>query len=103
MKEMSSMNRFTVPVVGLLALVGATSCGKDGAPGIPGIPDALKECGFVCPGDKDADGHVVKGVLEGNAAISGVASVDAFFAAVNNFRGTADSVSAGIDAEIGRI
>jgi hypothetical protein len=97
------MNRYSYSIVGLLVLVGATSCGKDG--GLPDLGDnpLLKECGFVCPGDEDADGNVVKGVLEGNAAISGVASVDAFFATVNNFRGTADSVSAGIDAELGRI
>ncbi|HKP59770.1 MAG TPA: hypothetical protein VJV78_23765 [Polyangiales bacterium] len=96
------MNRYSYACVGLIMLAGATSCGGDDG-GLPGLPRVDKECGFVCPGDTDADGKKVKGVLEGNAAISGVASVDAFFAAVNNFRGSADNVSAGINAELGRI
>ena len=98
------MKRLIVVCVGLLVLAGATSCGgDDGGIPLPDIPDVLKECGFVCPGQKDAEGNVVKGVLEGNAAISGVASVDAFFAAVNNFRGAADGVSVGINAELDKI
>ncbi len=61
------------------------------------------ECGLACPGSEGPDGVEIKGLLEGNAAISGVAKVDAFFAAVNNFRGTADNVSAGINAELDKI
>ena len=43
------------------------------------------------------------GIAEGRANISGVASVDAFFASVINFQTTAQSVSAGIDAEVAAI
>src|SRR4051812_15597710 len=47
-------------------------------------------CGLACPGQKDDKGVEIKGVADGNAAISGVASVDAFFAAVIRFQGAAN-------------
>jgi hypothetical protein len=50
-----------------------------------------EDCGLVC----DA-----KGIVEGNANISGVASVDAFFASVLNFQAKADGLSASINAEL---
>lgn len=53
--------------------------------------DIAEQCGLVC---------AAEGVAEGNASISGVASVDAFFGAVITFSDAALSVSAGIDAEL---
>lgn len=99
------MKRFSYCIVGLLIVGLAGSCGKDenGDPIDPlaGAKDELrKACGLACPGDKDDKGELIKGVLEGNASISGVAKVDAFFASVNNFRSAADSVSGGIEAEL---
>ena len=43
----------------------------------PLLEELAAQCGLVCPGDKDSEGVVVKGVADGNASISGVASVDA--------------------------
>jgi hypothetical protein len=43
------------------------------------------------------------GLAEGNARISGVASVDSFFSSVLNFQTTALSVSGGIDADLAAI
>jgi hypothetical protein len=54
----------------------------------------LKQCGLVC-----AD----KGIVDGNASISGVASVDSFFQAVLDFQAKANNVSAGIDAQLAAI
>jgi hypothetical protein len=48
--------------------------------------DLGKECGFVCPGDTDASGVKVKGLAEGNTSISGVPSVDGFFASVVSYQ-----------------
>jgi hypothetical protein len=105
MKEMSAMKRFSYCIVGLTILGLAGSCGKDenGNPINPLDKAAgalASACGLACPGEKDSEGVEVKGVLEGNASISGVAKVDAFFASVNNFRAAADGVSAGIEAQL---
>lgn len=102
------MKRFSYCIVGLTILGLAGSCGKDenGDPINPLDQAAgalAKACGLACPGESDGDGVTVQGVLEGNASISGVAKVDAFFASVNNFRGAADSVSAGIEAQLALI
>jgi len=43
------------------------------------------------------------GIAEGNAAISGVASVDAFFGSVISFQAKADNVSVAINAELNAI
>jgi hypothetical protein len=104
MKEMSAMKRFSYCIVGLTLFGFAGSCGGDddnplGDLGKVG-EEIARQCGLACPGKKDAEGVEVKGVLEGNASISGVAQVDAFFASVNNFRGAADGVSAGIEAQL---
>ncbi|PCC74398.1 hypothetical protein SAMN02745121_04497 [Nannocystis exedens] len=48
-------------------------------------------CGLECP---------LEGLAEGNASISGIASVDAFFAAVVGFDKAALEVKAGVDAEL---
>jgi hypothetical protein len=42
-------------------------------------------------------------IAQGSASISGVASVDAFFSSVAKFEGTANGVSAAIEAELGAI
>src|SRR5262245_48775579 len=107
MKEMSAMKRFSYYIVGLLLAASAASCGDDSDGGIPDLGAAVNEiarqCGLACPGKKDVDGVEIKGVLEGNTSIFGVAQVDAFFASVNNFRGAADGVSGGIEAQLALI
>jgi hypothetical protein len=65
--------------------------------------DLLKQCGFACPGDTDAEGVKIKTLVEGNSSISGVASVDAFFGSVLNFRSAAKGVASGIDAQLAAI
>src|SRR5690349_4644778 len=79
---------------GLLLLVaGAFSTqacdGKDSPLG-----DLAEQCGLTC----DA-----KGIVEGNASVSGIPNVDAFFAAVVNFNAKASLVSGNIDAELLKI
>src|SRR5882724_6460291 len=54
------------------------------------------QCGLACPGDPNDKGVVIKGIAEGNAAISGVASVDAFFGQVISFQNAAGGVASGI-------
>ena len=81
---------------GLLALTSVGCGGEPGADDAPSIPPLIKELGEQCGIDVDCE----RGLAEGNASISGVASVDAFFQAVLNFEARADSVSSGIDAEI---
>ncbi len=56
-----------------------------------GVADLAKQCGLSCPD---------KGIAQGNAQISGVASVDAFFSSVVNFQNTASGVSGDIDAQL---
>jgi hypothetical protein len=67
------------------------------------VDEVAKECGLVCPGDTTKDGVKVRGVAEGNAAIAGVSSVDAFFASVLHFQTASQSVSDGIDTQIAAI
>jgi hypothetical protein len=65
--------------------------------------DLLKACGLVCPGDTDDKGVKLTGIAEGNAAISGVPSVDAFFASVIHFQGAATGVAGGIKGQLDAI
>ena len=81
---------------GALALV-LGSCGEDG--GIPGNP-LVEKLAMECGIDVKCEAG---GVLEGNASISGIASVDAFFQSVINFQSRADMVASGIDAELAAI
>ena len=60
------------------------------------VKDLAKMCGL----DVDCEAG---GVAEGRASISGVPSVDAFFAAVINFQNKADVVSSGIKGELDAI
>jgi hypothetical protein len=97
------MIRFTNGSIGL-ALVAAGllagSCGgEDGGPGLPSVPGPLKAAAEACGIDVDCEA----GLAEGNASISGVASVDAFFSSVLSFQGKADGVTAAINAELAAI
>ena len=69
-----------------IALLPACPGGGDNPLG-----DLAAQCGLVCP---------IEGLAEGNASISGVASVDAFFSSVIGVRDTAASVSASVRAEL---
>jgi len=101
------MTRMAYRHMGLMMIAVAAlaaGCGDD-IPGIPDggpvLPDVVCETAeMVCGLDCDCSAG---GIAEGNAAISGVASVDAFFGSVINFQTKADSVSAAIDAEIAAI
>jgi hypothetical protein len=83
---------FTIPGIAL-GIVGASSCDKV-AGALPGGDELLKQCGLTCPD---------QGVVDGNASISGVASVDAFFSSVVRFQAQADIVTNGIQAELDAI
>ena len=65
--------------------------------------EVAKECGLVCPGDTTKDGVTVRGIAEGNASISGVSSVDAFFASVLHFQAAAQNVAQGVDEQVSAI
>jgi len=67
------------------------------------LTNLAKQCGFVCPGDTDAEGNKVLGLVEGNASISGVPSVDGFFSSVLRYTDAAKGAAAGIDAELAAI
>jgi hypothetical protein len=56
-----------------------------------GCPGGDAPCGLSCP---------VDGIAEGNASISGIVSVDAFFGAVIEVRNAALQVSGGVRAEL---
>lgn len=83
-----SISIFSRPILalGLLAAGGAGCQNNNGLPGPIGDP-----CGLECP---------VEGLADGNASISGIASVDSFFAAVVGFDKAALEVKAGVDAEL---
>lgn len=70
-----------------LGLSTALSAGCERNP----ISDGGDICGLGCPDE---------GLADGNASISGIASVDAFFAAVVGFDKAALEVKAGVDAEL---
>lgn len=56
--------------------------------------DLAEQCGLVCPDN---------GILEGNASISGIASMDSFFGAVLDFQASANTVTANIRGELDAI
>lgn len=58
------------------------------------VGDLAEQCGLTC---------ATEGVLEGNASISGVASVDAFFGAVVTFSRVSLEIAGGIQAELDAI
>ena len=53
--------------------------------------DLAAQCGLVC---------AAEGIVEGNASISGIASIDSFFGAVVTFGNVSTEISAGINAEL---
>jgi hypothetical protein len=70
----------------------------------PQLLDDIEDlCGLACPGDRDDKNVEIKGIVEGNAAISGVASVDAFFSSVIGFQSSATGVAGGIKAQLDAI
>jgi len=56
--------------------------------------ELAEQCGLNCPAE---------GILEGNASISGVAKIDAFFGSVVNYTARCDATASKIDAELGKI
>ena len=85
------MKRFVYGIVGLCASLAVAGCGKD-ENGNPTFPDVGGVCGFVCPGDKLGEA-TLEGIDKGNASISGIQTVDAFFSAVLSFETAANGVS----------
>jgi hypothetical protein len=61
------------------------------AQGCDGLGDLADQCGLVCPDT---------GIVEGNASISGVVSLDAFFSAVLTVRDASADVASSMRAEL---
>lgn len=82
--------RYSIVPVAFLGIASLVGC--------EGVNDALgdlpAQCGLVCSS---------KGIVEGNASISGNASVDAFFGAVVDFKGAAEGLSADVQAKLDAI
>ncbi|MBX7080955.1 MAG: hypothetical protein K1X88_17280 [Nannocystaceae bacterium] len=75
--------------IGLLSGIAVASmqgCDPDNPGG-----SLLEKCGLVCPDE---------GLADGNASISGVASIDGFFGAVLDVRASASTISGSIRAEL---
>lgn len=86
--------RYSVVPVAFLGLgIVTAGCGEDALGDSP-IGDLAKQCGLVC---------AEKGILQGNASISGNASVDAFFGAVVDFKGAAEGLAADVQAKLDAI
>lgn len=85
----------------LLTLTAATSCGKDSDPLDPlaAVDSVTSNLARQCGIDVDCKG----GIVEGNASISGVGSVDAFFQSVIDYRSKADNVSSEIESQLAAI
>jgi len=82
---------------------GGGLLGDGGIPNVtdlPGVGGAIKAAGEACGIDVDCKAG---GIAEGNASISGVASVDSFFQAVLDFQAKAGNVSAGIEGQLALI
>jgi hypothetical protein len=95
------MKKITMRNLGLVLLMSGAgmSCGGEDA-GLPGVDVAAEQLGMQCGIDVACEGG---GLAEGNASISGVASIDAFFQSVLNFESRANNVSAGIEGQLGAI
>jgi modification target Cys-rich repeat protein len=79
----------------LAAAALSSACGDD-----PASNPALVAAAEACDINISCEGA---GIAEGNAAISGLASVDTFFQSVINFQAKADSISGSIDVELDAI
>lgn len=80
----------TFSILGLGLLAGASMGTLQGCDDGP-LGNLAEKCGLTCPTD---------GIIEGNFAISGVASVDAFFASVVTVDEAATKLEAGVRAEL---
>src|SRR6478735_8677916 len=80
---------FAAPMV-LMAAGAAATTGCDGD---DPIGDLAEQCGLSCP----AEGE---GIISGNAAISGITSVDAFFSSVVTFDNVAAQVTGNMQLEL---
>ena len=79
----------------VLAVAGGFSTQAcDKAADALGGDELLKQCGLTCP---------EKGIIDGNASISGIQGIDAFFGSVVNFNAKANLVADNINAEIAKI
>lgn len=96
------MNSFRYTSLSLAVVLASAGCGDDKNP-LDNVTGQVAElCGIGCPGD-EVDGVKIKTFAQGNAAISGVPGVDAFFSAALNFQSVANNVSDGIDAQLALI
>lgn len=85
-----NLRGLVVAAASVIGGIAATGCGDSGGP----LGNLAEQCGLTCPAE---------GVAEGNASISGVASVDAFFGAVTTFDAKANLVAGNIQAELDAI
>jgi hypothetical protein len=76
-----------------LSILAIPACDEDSPLGAAG-EELAEQCGLTCP---------AVGVLEGNASISGVARIDAFFSSVVSFTTRCDAMAARIEGELGKI
>jgi hypothetical protein len=74
-------------LLGGMAVAVMPGCPVDG----PGLPNPLEFCDVGCPDER---------LAEGNASISGIASVDAFFGAVISLRAAGANANANMRAEM---
>lgn len=77
----------------VLAVAGAFSTQACDAKDSP-VGDLAAQCGLVC---------AEKGIVDGNASISGLPNIDAFFGSVVNFNAKASLIAGNINAEIAKI
>jgi hypothetical protein len=90
MKTNKFFGQSTASVLGMGMLCGFAMASTQGCDDGP-LGDLAEQCGLVCSSE---------GIVEGNASISGVASVDAFFGAVINVRSAALNISGSFRAEL---
>lgn len=109
----TSLAQRVFALVGTAALAAAAAaCSPAKASDVPDVAvsqqaltvkEIAAQCGLACPGDKNDKGAVIKGIAQGNAAITGVASADAFFGQVISFQNAAGGVAGGIKAQLDAI
>lgn len=81
----------TASVLGMGLLCGFAMASVQGCDDGGPLGNLAEQCGLVCSSE---------GIIEGNASISGVASVDAFFGAVIDVRSAALNISGSFRAEL---
>jgi len=87
-KDMLKSLRFAAMPVLLAALaapIAGAACDGDA------LGDLAEQCGLTCP---------AKGIVQGNASISGIAEIDAFFGAVVDFSAAANTVNSSIRGQL---